>query len=261
MNLNEECLISACVHCEAFEQSRMKIIRGVDIFHLILSSLKTSRLHAGFKSCVRVSEFSVDLENSDSAAADECEWTRSRRSDRLSPRSRTQHKSNVSVPRARFTWMYSFCFCTFSIKNFDFIFNIRCQTQFTSDKPSDWSGHRGFYHLCHEDFQLFLRRISTRTRLESDSTENKWLESRLGLDGLRFDTTEEKVAWINVFIWCFQFSVKSFNVSVFKSDAEGILKKCLQWSEYFVVLIYLKASSWILGNHVGCFSLFPYMKD
>lgn len=97
MNLNEECLISACVHCEAFEQSRMKIIRGVDIFHLILSSLKTSRLHAGFKSCVRVSEFSVDLENSDSVAADECEWTRSRRSDRLSPRSRTQHKSNVSV--------------------------------------------------------------------------------------------------------------------------------------------------------------------
>lgn len=142
---------------------------------------KRLRLHVGFKSCVRVSEFSVDPENSDSLAADECDWTPSRRRDRLFPGSRTQHESSASVPPARFTWMYSFCFCTFSMKTLI--------SHLTSDvKHSLHLTNSRFYRslsiLDMEIFLAFSLSLINENRDSSDSTEDQWLESRLGLERL-----------------------------------------------------------------------------
>ena len=162
---------------------------------------KRLRLHVGFKSCVRVSEFSVDPENSDSLAADECDWTPSRRRDRLFPGSRTQHESSASVPPARFTWMYSFCFCTFSMKTLI--------SHLTSDvKHSLHLTNSRFYRslsiLDMEIFWLFLCRWSTRT--ETRLTRQKINDSSLDLDSkdFDFDLTEEMMRWIIEFIWRFQ---------------------------------------------------------
>lgn len=132
MNLREECFI--CYQTASRQRPfTVKLSSKVAWrlskcwhFHLILSSLKTSRPHVGFKSCI---QRLMNVTELGARGAIVC-----LRGQELNTNPMFLFRLHVSHECA---------------------VNIRCQTQFTSDKPSDWSDHRVFYHLCHDDFQLF----------------------------------------------------------------------------------------------------------